>query len=356
MPNDPQPGMGRLDAPAAMADPPQAGAVVAPPAGERAGVRPRRPWREKSFWLRYSALYGVIALIVVSSFLSPYFLTLDNLFNVLRQWSMVALISVGMTFVIINRGIDVSGGSILALACVLGAAILPKVGVWPMIAIILLAGTACGLLNGLAITWGNIPPFITTLGMMTIARGLALIIAEGRTILATLPPAFNFWTGSGRLWGVPTPILLVGTVFLVAWFVLRMTRYGRHVALVGDNEAAAYVAGIRVQRTILSVYVIHGFLAGLAGLVFLGRLGVGEPTAGFLYELNAIAAVVIGGTPFTGGQGGVGFTLLGVLILGLTYNILNLMGVSPYAQDVARGVIIILAVYISVRRSHLGFR
>ncbi|HSB72942.1 MAG TPA: ABC transporter permease [Candidatus Methylomirabilis sp.] len=316
----------------------------------------RRPWREREFWLRYSTLYGVIALILVSSILSPHFLTVENLFNVLRQWSMVALIGVGMTFIIINRGIDVSGGSILALGCVLGAAVLPRVGVWGMIVLVLLAGTVCGLLNGLAITLGNIPPFITTLGMMTIARGAALIIGEGHTILAVLPPAFSFWLGTGRLLGVPTPILLVVLVFLVGGFILRMTRYGRHVALVGDSEAAAFAAGIHVRRITLSVYVIHGFLAGLAGLVFLGRLGVGEPTAGFLFEMNAIAAVVLGGTPFTGGQGGVGATFLGVLILGLTYNILNLMGVSPYAQDVARGLIIILAVYISVRRTRLGVR
>ncbi len=316
----------------------------------------RRPWRARDFWLRYSAFYGVVVLIVVSSLVSPYFLTTENLLNVLRQWSMVALIGVGMTLVIINRGIDVSGGSILALGCVLGAAVLPKVGVWGMIALVLFAGTTCGLINGLAITWGSIPPFITTLGMMTIARGLALIIAEGRTIVANLPPSFQFWAGTGRVWGVPTPILLVVLVFLMAGFVLRKTRYGRHVALVGDNETAAYVAGIRVQRTILSVYVIHGFLAGLSGLVFLGRLGVGEPTAGFLFEMNAIAAVVLGGTPFTGGQGGVGATFLGILILGLTYNILNLLGVSPYAQDVARGVIIILAVYVSVRKTQLGVR
>jgi ribose/xylose/arabinose/galactoside ABC-type transport system permease subunit len=167
----------------------------------------RRPWRERDFWLRYSAFYGVIILTVVSSLLSPYFLTTENLLNVLRQWSMVALISVGMTCVIINRGIDVSGGSILALGCVLGWAIQPKVGVLPMIAVVLLAGTACGLINGLAITWGNIPPCLTTLGMMTIARGLALFIAEGRTILANLPPAFNFCTGTGKLWGVPTSAL-----------------------------------------------------------------------------------------------------------------------------------------------------
>lgn len=289
--------------------------------------------------------------MAVSSFLSPHFLTVENLFNVVRQWSMVALISVGMTFVIINRGIDVSGGSVLALSCVLGAAVLPAVGVWPMTLLVLLAGTACGLASGLAITLGQIPPFITTLGMMTIARGLALIIADGRTIMAELPAPYRFWLGSGWLAGVPTPVLLVGLVFLVAGFVLRLTRYGRHVALAGDNEQAAYVAGIKVRRVSASVYVLHGFLAAVAGLVFLGRLGVGEPTAGFLYELNAIAAVVIGGTPFTGGQGGVGFTFLGVLVLGLTYNILNLLGVSPYAQDVARGIIILLAVLVSVRRS-----
>lgn len=321
-----------------------------------AGARVFQSWRQREFWLRYSTFYGVVALIIVSSIISPHFLTVENLFNVLRQWSMVALIGVGMTFVIINRGIDVSGGSILALGCVLGAVVLPTVGVWGMIGSVLLVGTLCGLVNGIAITLGNIPPFITTLGMMTIARGAGLIIADGHTILATLPAPFLFWMGNGRLWGVPTPILLVVVVFLVAGFILRMTRYGRHVALVGDNEVAAFAAGIRVKRVILSVYVIHGFLAGLAGLVFLGRLGVGEPTAGFLFEMNAIAAVVLGGTPFTGGQGGVGATFLGVLILGLTYNILNLMGVSPYAQDVARGLIIILAVYISVKRSRTGVR
>lgn len=334
--------------------PPSIGPVVSG-APEDAGTA-RREWQRREFWLRFGTFYAVIALLVISSLVSPYFLTLENLFNVIRQWSMVALISVGMTFVIVNRGIDVSGGSILALGCVLGAAILPSVGLGAMIMAVLLAGTLCGLVNGLAITAGNIPPFITTLGTMTIARGLALIIAEGRTIPANLPAGFQFWFGRGRILNVPTPILLVAVVFLAAGFVLRMTRYGRHVALVGDNETAAYVAGIRVSRVTLSVYVIHGFLAGLAGLVFLGRLGVGEPTAGFLFEMNAIAAVVLGGTPFTGGQGGVGATFLGVLILGLTYNILNLMGVSPYAQDVARGLIIMLAVYISVKRSRTGER
>ncbi len=329
-------------------------ATDGPKTAGRALARPR--WREPGFWLRYSTVYGVLALIVVSSLVSPHFLTVENLFNVLRQWSMVALIGVGMTFIIINRGIDVSGGSILALGCVLGAAVLPSLGVWGMVGLVLLAGTLCGALNGLAVTLGGIPPFITTLGMMTVARGAALIIADGHTLLATLPPGFVFWMGTGRLWGVPTPILLVVLVFLAAAFVLRMTKYGRHVALVGDSEAAAFAAGIHVKRITLSVYVIHGFLAGLAGLVFLGRLGVGEPTAGFLFEMNAIAAVVLGGTPFTGGQGGVGATFLGVLILGLTYNILNLLGVSPYAQDVARGLIIILAVYISVKRSRGGAR
>ncbi len=319
-----------------------------------AEVRPgiARPfWRERGFWLKYSAFYGLVALVVVSAFVSPYFLTLDNILNIFRQWSMIAVIAVGMTFVIIARGIDLSGGAVLALGAVLGALLFPKVGTGLMVAAVLGVGLLCGAVNGLLVSRAGIAPFITTLGMMTIARGLALIASEGRTVVATLPESFQWWFGTGSLLGVPTPVWWVALVSGGAIAVLRFTPYGRRVALVGDNEAAAFAAGIKVKWVTFSVYAVHGLLAGLAGLVFLGRLGVGEPTAGALYELSAIAAVVIGGTPFTGGQGGVGFTLLGVLILGFTYNILNLLGVSPYAQDVARGVIIIAAVYLSVKRA-----
>ncbi len=308
-------------------------------------------WREKDFWLKYSAFYGLIALVVVSGFVSPHFLTLDNVLNIFRQWSMIAIIGVGMTFVIIGRGIDLSGGAVLALCAVLGALLFPKVGAAAMVVIVLAVGLLCGAVNGLLVARAGIAPFITTLGMMTVARGGALIASDGRTVVSNLPERFQWWFGTGYLFGVPTPVWWVAIAALAAIAVLRFTTYGRHVALVGDSEPAAFAAGIKVKWVTFSVYAVHGLLAGLAGLVFLGRLGVGEPTAGGLYELSAIAAVVIGGTPFTGGQGGVGFTLLGILILGFTYNILNLLGVSPYAQDVARGVIIIAAVYLSVKRA-----
>jgi len=293
---------------------------------------------------------GLIVLVIVSTVMSPQFLTEQNVFNIFRQWTMVGLIAIGLTFIIMAGGIDLSGGSILALATVAGALLAPKIGIGLTIAAVLLIGWTCGYINGAFITWGRVPPFVATLGMLTIARGLALVLGDGRTISIDLPPSFRFWFGTGYIGPVPAPVVLTAAVFVVAGFVLRMTRYGRMVALVGDNTIAAYRCGVEVDRVQRSVYALHGLLAGLAGLLFLGRLGVGEPTAGMLYELSAIAAVVIGGTPFTGGTGGIGLTVIGLLVIGVTYNILNLLSVSPYAQDIARGVIIIIAVMFSIRR------
>ena len=293
----------------------------------------------KDLMLRNIAVTGLLVLIVVSSFLSPYFLTVDNLFNVLRQWTMVGLIAVGLTFVIISGGIDLSGGAVLALATVVGALAAPVVGTVGMVAVVLIVGAVCGYINGAVITWGKVPPFVATLGMMTAARGLALIMSEGRTISAELAPSFTFAFGRGYLGPIPMPVLLAGIVFIVAAVVLKYTVYGRHVCLVGDNPVGAHRSGIQVDGVIRSVYTLHGVLAAMAGLLFLGRLGVGEPTGGMLFELSAIAAVVIGGTPF-----------VGLMVIGLTYNILNLLSVSPYAQDFARGVIIVVAVMFSIRR------
>jgi ribose/xylose/arabinose/galactoside ABC-type transport system permease subunit len=186
--------------------------------------------------------------------------------------------------------------------------------------------------------------------MLTSARGLALILTNGHTNPVELPAWFIFWFGRGYVGPVPAPVLLTAAVFVVAGLVLNWTRYGRSVNLIGDDMVAAYRCGIPVEQVQRSVYTLHGVLAGLAGLLFLGRLSVGEPAAGQLYELSAIAAVVIGGTPFTGGTGNVAFTAIGLFVIGLTYNILNLLSVSPYAQDVARGIIIIVAVMFSIRR------
>ena len=304
----------------------------------------------KDLMLRNIAVTGLLVLIVVSSFLSPYFLTVDNLFNVLRQWTMVGLIAVGLTFVIISGGIDLSGGAVLAMATVVGALAAPVVGTVGMVAVVLLVGAVCGYINGAVITWGKVPPFVATLGMMTAARGLALIMSEGRTISAELAPSFTFAFGRGYLGPIPMPVLLAGIVFIVAAVVLKYTVYGRHVCLVGDNPVGAHRSGIQVDGVIRSVYTLHGVLAAMAGLLFLGRLGVGEPTGGMLFELSAIAAVVIGGTPFVGGVGSVLLTFVGLMVIGLTYNILNLLSVSPYAQDFARGVIIVVAVMFSIRR------
>lgn len=303
-----------------------------------------------SLLLHNAPLTGLVVLVIISTAISPQFMTEQNVFNIFRQWTMVGLIAVGLTFVIISGGIDLSGGSILALATIVGALLVPKIGVGLAVAAVLLTGWVCGYINGAFITWGRVPPFVATLGMLTMARGLALVLGDGRTIAVDLPPVFRFWFGTGYFGPVPAPVVLAAAVFALAAFVLRMTRYGRRVALVGDDEVAAYRCGIDVQRVQRSVYALHGLLAGVAGLLFLGRLGVGEPTAGMLYELSGIAAVVIGGTPFTGGTGGVGLTVIGLLVIGVTYNILNLLSVSPYAQDIARGVIIVIAVMFSIRR------
>jgi ribose/xylose/arabinose/galactoside ABC-type transport system permease subunit len=300
--------------------------------------------------LKNIAVTGLIVLIIVSALLSPYFLTVDNIFNVLRQWTMVGLIGIGLTFVIISGGIDLSGGAILALATVVGALTAPHVGTFGMILIVLAVGAAAGFINGAVITWGKVPPFVATLGMMTAARGLALILSEGRTISAPLSPDFVSVFGRGYLGPVPMPVILTAIVFILAAIVLKHTTYGRHVCLVGDNPVGAHRSGIKVDHVIRSVYTLHGILAATAGLLFLGRLGVGEPTGGMLFELSGIAAVVIGGTPFVGGVGSVMLTFVGLMVIGLTYNILNLLSVSPYAQDFARGVIIVVAVMFSIRR------
>lgn len=302
------------------------------------------------FLMHHAPLTGLIILIIVSAWLSPYFLTEQNIMNVLRQWTMIGLIAVGLTYIIVSGGIDLSGGAILALAAVSGALLAPHIGPWLMVVAVLLIGGLAGYVNGAVITFGNVPPFVATLGMMTIARGIALLLSEGRTIRADLPEAWVFWFGRGYIGPVPAPVLIAVVVFVVAGIVLKLTPYGRAVALVGDNETAAYRSGVPVPRIKRSVYTLHGILAALAGLLFLGRLGVGEPTAGLLFELSAIAAVVIGGTPFVGGTGSVALTVIGLLVIALTYNILNLLSVSPYAQDVARGVIIIVAVMFSIRK------
>lgn len=296
------------------------------------------------------AFGGLMLLFIISSILSPYFLTVSNIFNVLRQMSIIGLMAVGMTFVIISRGIDLSVGAILAAVIVVGALTFKAgAGILLTVLVCLALGTLMGLVNGVVITKGKIEPFIVTLGMMTVARGVALVVADGRTVIVKIPEAMRFW-GNGYLGPIPTPVVVAALVFLVAGYVLRCTTFGRYVYALGGNEEATRLSGINTDFYKISVYVINGFLAGLAGVIYLARLSVGEPTAGSLFELDAIASVVVGGTSFNGGMGGVGLTVIGALIIGLITNILNLLNVSPYAQEIVKGVIIVTAVLASVKR------
>jgi ribose/xylose/arabinose/galactoside ABC-type transport system permease subunit len=306
----------------------------------------RRPTNWTGLLARSSNVLALVILIVVASILSPYFLSPRNIFNVLRGASMIGIVAIGMTFVILNRGIDLSVGSIVGLAAVLAATCAPY-GVLPAIVVALGVGLALGVVNGLMITLLNLQPFIATLAMLIFARGLVFVHTDGSNVVIENPsPAFQFF-GSGYIGPVPTPVVLLIVTWILAAWVLRYTVFGREIYAVGANEEAARLSGINVKRNKVLVYSVSGLLAGFAGFILASRLTVGEPNGGTLFELDAIAATLIGGTTFDGGVGGVGGTLLGVLILAFLSNVLNLLNISPYSQMLLKGVIIVLAVVVS---------
>ncbi|MGY1631836.1 ABC transporter permease [Geodermatophilus sp. SYSU D01186] len=292
---------------------------------------------------------AVIAVLLVATYLiSPNFFGLDNLINVSRQAAIVGVVAVGMTFVILSGGIDLSVGSVLAVVGV-ASAMLVGDGVNPLLVLLLglLIGLVFGVLNGLGVTFLGIQPFIMTLAMLVIARGVALRISEGG------PQAFQtdsgLWAffGSAKLGPVPGPLIIFLVVAILAWVVLRYTPFGRKVYAVGGNIEVARLSGVRVNRIRIAVYAISGLTAALAGLMITARLSVGAPTAGSLMELEAIAAVVIGGTSLMGGIGGVAGAVLGAFLLAVLANLLNLLGVGAFDQQIVRGLIIIAAVVIT---------
>jgi len=265
---------------------------------------------------------------------------------VLRQVSVNGILAIGVTFVIIAGGIDLSLGSVVALTGV-AAASFAHPGAYPLIVPLLmglLTGVLAGVINGLTITLGKVAPFIVTLGMMTMTRGLALVWSDGRPV-TNLSPAFNF-IGGGDLLYIPVPILLFVLVIIVAYILLNYTTAGRYIYAVGGNEQAARASGIRVNAVKMFAYIICSGLAALAGIVLAARITTGQPNAGVAYELDAIAAVVIGGTSLLGGRGTVTGTVIGVLIIGVINNGLDLLNVSSYYQQIIKGVIIIGAVLI----------
>ncbi|MCB8838076.1 ABC transporter permease [Aurantimonas sp. VKM B-3413] len=300
--------------------------------------------------LRYSHVISFVALFVIASLISPYFLDLTNLFNVVRGASMSGVVAIGMTVVILCRGIDLSAGSLVGVSAVTAAAA-AQYGSPIAWAMALLFCTILGLVNGFIITKLKMQPFIATLAMMIFARGCVYLYSDGGDVYASGADAVFRWLGSGYVLGVPVPVLLFVGIWLLFVYVMHNTRWGRHVYAVGANEEAARVYGIPVDRIKMQVYALSGFLAGVGGLLLVSRVSVAEANAGNLFELDAIAAVLIGGTAFDGGVGGVAGTILGVLVLAMITNLLNLLGVSSFVQMLAMGVIIVVAVVVSDLRN-----
>lgn len=306
--------------------------------------------------LRASGLIWVLLIMcVVAALISEAFLNPFNIINVLRQIALFGIVSVGMTFVILTAGIDLSVGSIVAVVAVTAAMLLDSGLPIPLAILAGLAiGSLMGAVNGAGITLGGIPPFIMTLGTMVMGRGLAMTISDGHPIHFRAVADEFAWLGQGHLLGLPVPVWVFACVAALAAGLLRFTAFGRNVYAVGSNPEAARLAGIDVKRTVFAVYLISGFLSGLTALIFISRLTVGEPVAGVGLELEAIAITVIGGTSLFGGEGKISGTLLGAAIVAVLANILNLFGVSPFTQQIVKGAIIVAAVLFEIlrRRSH----
>lgn len=304
-------------------------------------------WRRAKHWLaRYGLPLALLGLCVILSAATPSFLTVQNLVIVVRQISINGILAVGATYVLLTGGVDLSVGSLVALTGVVAAGFAHPGGYSFLVPVLagLLAGAACGLANGLMVTLGQVAPFIVTLGMMTVARGLALVVSGGMPV-SNLSRPFTA-IGSGAWLGVPIPIVLLAAVALFSHLLLKQTPLGRYTYAVGGNESAARLSGIRVNAVKTFAYTISGALAGLAGVVLASRITTGQPNAGVAYELDAIAAVVIGGTSLSGGVGGVGGTLLGALLMGVINNGLDLLNVSAYYQQIVKGLIIVGAVWL----------
>lgn len=300
-------------------------------------------WRQ--LLQRYGLLFSFLLLCAALSLLSDRFLTPQNLINVLRQATINGIIAVGMTFVILTAGIDLSVGAVLALSAVVTADLLQK-GVPPAAAVAacLAIGAGLGAVNGLIVARTRVPPFIATLGMMTVARGLALTYTQGRPITG-LPPEFRV-LGTGSVGPIPMPVVVAAAVFLAGYLLLERTRHGQAIRAIGNNPTAARYAGIPTRGYVALVYVLSGLLAALAGIILTGRLNSAQPTAGLGYEFDAIAAVVVGGTSFSGGEGSLLGTLLGALVIAVLNNGLNLLNVSSFWQPVVTGVVIALALLL----------
>ena len=299
------------------------------------------------FLLEQRSIIALLVLILIVSVINPDFFTLDNILNILRQTSVNAIIAVGMTFVILIAGIDLSVGSILALTGAIAATMVnSELPVFFVLPATLLIGTLLGGISGIIVAKGKVQAFIATLVTMTLLRGLTMVYTDGRPISTGFSDTADSFAylGTGYLFGIPVPIWLMAFVFAVAWYVLKHLRIGRYIYALGGNESAAQLSGINVNNIKIFVFAVSGFLSALAGLIVTSRLSSAQPTAGVSYELDAIAAVVVGGTSLMGGKGRVMGTLIGALIIGFLNNALNLLDISSYYQMIAKALVILVAV------------
>ena len=306
----------------------------------------------KAILKKSGSLIGLVALFVVIACLNSSFIDIGNLRNLLRQVSINALISFGMTFVILTGGIDLSVGSILALSSALMGSMI-KGGMDPIFAIVLacLIGAALGAVNGMVITFGKVAPFIATLATMTIFRGLTLVYTNGNPISGLTDNEAFLMFGQGYFLGLPVPAVMMLIMFGILYFILHKTPLGRKTYAVGGNEKVSFIAGIKINRIKIFAYTVTGMLCGMAGAILTSRLNSAQPTAGTGYELDAIAAVVLGGTSLSGGKGRIVGTLIGALIIGTLNNGLNILNVSSFYQQVVKGIVILLAVLMDRKKS-----
>lgn len=307
--------------------------------------------KTKNLLREMGPLIGLILLFIVIAALNDRFISPSNLSNLLRQVSINALISFGMTFVILTGGIDLSVGSILALSSALLASMITS-GMNPEMAVIVAAviGLGLGAVNGIIVAYGKVAPFIATLATMTIYRGATLVYTNGNPISGLSEDPIFMGLGQGDIAGVPVPAILMLIAFLVLLFILNKTPLGRQTYAVGGNEKVSFIAGIKINRVKIVSYAITGLLCALAGAVLTSRLNSAQPTAGMGYELDAIAAVVLGGTSLSGGKGRITGTLIGALIIGTLNNGLNILNVSSFYQQVVKGIVILLAVLMDRKK------
>jgi len=300
---------------------------------------------------RYFIIYAVIALFVILGILSKSFFTVNNIINVLRQISMIAIIAVGSFFVLVGAGVDISVGSIAALAGILTAKLLAE-NRWP-VWLGIITGLACGCLagaiNGYLVTRRKVPPFVATLGTMGAFRGLTYVLTNAYPV-AGLPKSMNF-IGRGYAGPIPVPVIIMIVVFAVAYIVSENTKTGRFLYAIGGNETAAHLSGIRVERYRFFTYAAGGFLAALSGIILVSRLASGQPNAGIGYEFEAITAAVLGGTSLYGGKGNIIGVFFGAVFIGILLNGMVLLNVSSYYQQMIKGIVLILAVMIDVAKN-----